>query len=174
MSYDTIVQVNINHIGTSVGVLGQIARDSYEAVKEALIKNYYESDAEYYAKNTAGDQYHEELNFLSHVIQHSERTARENDTSVLGWGYFHKNLNITDFIENLAPFWKAYFKQDLSKHPIMVMYVGGDMDKTLEGYWIGVPPETNLKKLDLVAYDKFEIQFSWSQYELGFSGAKRI
>jgi hypothetical protein len=173
MSYDTTVMVCINHLGLSVADLGKVASDVYEEVKANLIALYYDGDSEDFVLRSAGDKYHEELNFLSHCIKHADHISREDDTSMLGWGYNHKNLNIIDFIEILAPFWKAYFRKDRTKDPIMVLYTGGDSDNPMQGYYVGVPPEAS-KDIDLVAYRKFDIQFCWNKYEMGFNSAKRI
>jgi hypothetical protein len=170
MSTDTTVLVAMHTLGTSLRELGQAAKDTYADVKKNLIQRLYDGDEEAYKTRNAGDLWNEELRFLTYVIQQGESG---DDTSILSWGMSHKNLIDEWFIENLAPFWKAFFKLDPTM-PETIMVFTSHSDGNLDAYCIGTY-DTN--DGPIVRYKKFDTLLNWIGHEIDFSdfsGGKRI
>ena len=169
MSVDTCVQVIIRHGAIKLRVLSEMASKSYEEVKKNLIDKCYEGNAAYYAANSAGDAYHEELRFLNFVAR---QYAFGDDTGVLAWGMLHKNCLITDFIEHLTPFWKAYFSLTTHWMPDNILVMETATEDEVAQYCVGRPYGD--VAVDAVVYRKLDVPFNWRNFEIDFKSAKSI
>jgi hypothetical protein len=146
VSYDSTVVVVIRYQGLNLIQLGEVAEESLAAVRMNVINESFNQ-----ANPVVGDQ-----------------------SGILSWGMCHKNLIISDFIEHLAPFWKAYYALTPHSIPENILVMDTTADDTVEQYCVGKPYREDGKVSAEVAYKKLDESFNWANFNIDFDGAKRI
>jgi hypothetical protein len=172
VSYDSTVVVVIRYQGLNLIQLGEVAEESLAAVRMNVINESFEGEADYLERD-GHDNWQEELVFLQYIINQANPVVGDQ-SGILSWGMCHKNLIISDFIEHLAPFWKAYYALTPHSIPENILVMDTTADDTVEQYCVGKPYREDGKVSAEVAYKKLDESFNWANFNIDFDGAKRI